>query len=74
MCTREPGRCGATRLGPNWSCVRDEGVGLDGRSPAGSKIEGKGELGQSMDNGLTACDCSWAQQRFVPRKEDNRMG
>jgi hypothetical protein len=26
------------------SCVRDEGVGLDGRSPAGSEIEGNGEL------------------------------
>jgi hypothetical protein len=29
---------------PSWSCVRDEGVGLDGRSPTASKIEENGEL------------------------------
>jgi hypothetical protein len=37
--------------------------------PISSTKEGEGELGQLMDNRLTACDCSWAEQRFELRKE-----
>jgi hypothetical protein len=36
--------------------------------PVSSTKEGEGELGQPMDNGLTACDCSWDELTFGMRK------